>query len=251
MTKQLELFLNIDDKLYLADAISMHGQLSQEEKAVYLEMFMGDGLPFESADIHILLAMSGIANAEIDCSDIYTAIKIEFPPSIMDICQEKGHVGRVLSPSPDVYSYMICFNIDSFILLLNRTLNPEQTMSTKYRRSMIDNYIAVAKLFCSVHCCFNEVFEMTLANLSVRIDPDEVGEMSRCKICPCCRGKIADMYNPIVIYSQPSLRNLSIQLKNLLIIFGMFHILALSYFIAIDKDRMYGNASFSSLSCFS
>ena len=198
-TKQLELFLNIDDKLYLADAISIHGQLSHEEKAAYLKMFMGDELPFDSADIRILLATSGVANAGIDCSEIYTAIRIEFPPSIMDICQEKGRVGRVPSPSPEVYSYMICFHIDSFVLLLKRTLNPEQTMSTEYRRSMINDHIAVAKLFCSVNCCFNEVFETTLANPSVRIDPDTVGERHRCNICPGCRGEIADMYNPIVI----------------------------------------------------
>ena len=199
MTKQLELFLNIDDKLYLTDAISIHGQLPHEEKVVYLKMFMGDKLPFKSADICIILVMSGVANAGINSSEIYTAIRIEFPPSIMDICQEKGCVGCVPSPSPEVYSYMICFDIDSFVLLLKRILNPEQTMSTEYRRSMINDHIAVAKLFCSVHCCFNKVFETTLAKPSVRIDPDTVGERHRCKICPGCRGEIADMYNPIFI----------------------------------------------------
>ena len=200
MTKQLELFLNIDDKLYLADAISIHGQLSHEEKVVYLKMFMGDALPFESADsIRILLATSGVVNAGIDCSEVYTAIRIEFPPSIMDFCQEKGRVGRVPSPSSDEYSYMICFDIDSFILLLKRTLNPEQTMSTEYRRSMINDHITVAKLLCSVNCCFNEVFETAPANPSVRIDPDQVRESNRCQICPGCRGEITDMYNMIVI----------------------------------------------------
>ena len=112
--------------------------------------------------IFVFSLWSGVANAGIDCSEIYTAMRIEIPPSIMDICQEKGRVGRVPSPSPEVYSYMICFDIDSFILLLKRTLNPEQKMSTEYRRSMIDDHIAVAELFCSVNCCFNEVFETAL-----------------------------------------------------------------------------------------
>jgi hypothetical protein len=199
LTKQLELFLNTDNKLYLADVISIHGQLSHEEKASYLKMFMGDAIPFEFADIRILLATSGVANAGIDCSEVYSAIRIEFPPSIMDICQEKGRVGRVPSPSPDIYSYKICFDIDSFVLLLKRTLNPDEKMSMEYRRSMIHDHMLVAKLFCTVDSCFNEMFETSLANPSVRINEDDVGERNRCGICPGCRGEIADMYNPIVL----------------------------------------------------
>ncbi len=199
MTKQLELFLNTDERLYLADAISIHGQLTHQEKAAYLKMFMGNAIPFEFADIRILLATSGVANAGIDCSTIYTAIRIEFPPSIMDMCQEKGRVGRVPSPSPDVYSYMVCFDINSLVLLLKRTLDPTETMTAEYRRSMVADHLAVAKLFCSVDACFNETFETALANPDVRINPDEVGESNRCGICPGCRRELASLYQRIAL----------------------------------------------------
>ena len=62
---------------------------------------------------------------------------------------------------------------------------------------MIDDHMAVAKLFCSLNSCFNELFETSLVNPSVRIDPDEVGERNRCNICPGCRGEIATMFNPV------------------------------------------------------
>ena len=77
---------------------------------------MGDENQIHDADIRILLATSGVANAGINCNEIFSAVRIEFPPSIMDICQEKGRVGRVPSASPDVYSYVICYDIESFIL---------------------------------------------------------------------------------------------------------------------------------------
>ena len=116
MTKRFEQTMNSDDKLYLTDAISIHGQLSHEEKASFLKLFMGDENQIHDADIRILLATSGVANAGINCNEIFSAVRIEFPPSIMDICQEKGRVGRVPSASPDVYSYVICYDIESFIL---------------------------------------------------------------------------------------------------------------------------------------
>ena len=97
MTKRFEQTMNSDDKLYLTDAISIHGQLSHEEKASFLKLFMGDENQIHDADIRILLATSGVANAGINCNEIFSAVRIEFPPSIMDICQEKGRVGRVPS----------------------------------------------------------------------------------------------------------------------------------------------------------
>ena len=82
MAKRFEQFLNTDDRLYLTDAISIHdGQLAHEEKALFLKLFMvGDAHPIQEADIRILLATSGVANAGIDCSEINSAgVRNEFP----------------------------------------------------------------------------------------------------------------------------------------------------------------------------
>ena len=80
----------------------------------------------------------------------------------MDICQKKGRVGRVPLASPEVYSYVICYIIKSFVLLLRRTLNPDKKMSIEFRRTMINDHMTVAKLFCSVNCCFNELFSIVV-----------------------------------------------------------------------------------------
>lgn len=83
MANRFEQFLNTDDNLYLTDAISINGQLYHEEKALFLKLFMGDKNPMQEVDIQILLAMSGVVNAGIDCSsEIYSAVRLELSPSI-------------------------------------------------------------------------------------------------------------------------------------------------------------------------
>ena len=57
-------------------------------------------------------------------------MRTEFPPSIQDRCQEKGRVGRIPSATANVFTYVqyvICFDIDSYVLLLRRNLNPEMS----------------------------------------------------------------------------------------------------------------------------
>ena len=152
-------FLNADGDLYKIDYIVIHGQLSQEEKAGYLKRFVADSSD-RKHDIRVLLATSGVANAGIDSKEIHTAIRVKFPPSIQDICQAKGRVGRVPNASPQTYSYKICFDIESCILLLKRTLNPAQEkMDQAFRDHMMKDHIEVA-----IDGCFNATFERALSN---------------------------------------------------------------------------------------
>ena len=104
--KKLGGFLNSDDHFYNIDYMVIHGQLSQEEKAGYLKRFMETS---PTRDMRVLLATSGVTNAGIDSNEIHTAIRVVFPPSIQDICQEKGRVGRV----PDASPAISCVNIGS------------------------------------------------------------------------------------------------------------------------------------------
>jgi hypothetical protein len=42
----------------------------------------------------ILAATSGAANAGLDDPEVYGVVRIDFPPSCLDIKQEKGRAGR-------------------------------------------------------------------------------------------------------------------------------------------------------------
>ncbi len=218
--KKIGGFLNVEDRFYTVDYITIHGELSHQEKAAYLKRFMAEGEQAHG-DIRILLATSGVANAGIDSREIHTAIRIEFPPSILDICQEKGRVGRIMNASPAFYSYDIVFDTDSFIALLKRTLNPSESMNDAYRKKMLKDHIDVAKLFCRTDGCFNETFEHVLANPFVtNIETDE-NYSNRCNICPGCSGHLKAMYNEVNISGAKDLlftaftRNVDYNIKDL------------------------------------
>ena len=63
--------MNDNNQFYTVDYITIHGELSHQEKAAYLKRFMAEGEQ-EYGDIRILLATSGVANAGIDSREIHT-----------------------------------------------------------------------------------------------------------------------------------------------------------------------------------
>ena len=75
-------YLNADNELYKIDYVLIHGQLSHQEKAVYLKRFMSNSTN-RRGDIHVSLETSGVANVGINNKEIHTAIRVEFSaPSI-------------------------------------------------------------------------------------------------------------------------------------------------------------------------
>ena len=149
-------------------------------------------------DVRILCATSGVANAGIDSKHVRCAIRIEFPPSIQDICQEKGRVGRIHGATPDQFAYLICFDVDSFVLLLRRTLNPDESMTNRFRSMMISDHIKVAQLFTSIHSCFNHVFEHSLSNPFLPNDDLPINQQ-KCNHCPGCTGELERLYHVVVL----------------------------------------------------
>ena len=123
-------------------------------------------------------------------------MRTEFPPS--NICQEKGRVGQIPSATANVFTYVKCFDIDSYyLLLLCHTLNPEEKMTNSFKNMMVSDHIKVTQLFTSIHACFNHVFEHTLSTLfhpnlemSQRVD--------RCHHCPGCTRELKTLYGRIV-----------------------------------------------------
>ena len=65
------------------------GTLSKEKKSQLISDFLLPG-KIKRSNFNVLCATSGVGNADIDSPNIRAVYRIEFPPSIIDICQEKG-----------------------------------------------------------------------------------------------------------------------------------------------------------------
>ena len=194
--KKVEEYLETDDETFLIDVMTLHGRQTRTQKASYLDLFVSDHITL-AHDVRILCATSGVANAGIDSKHVRCAIRIEFPPSIQDICQEKGRVGRIPSATPEEFAYLICFDVDSFVLLLRRTLNPDEKMTKSFRSMMISDHMKVAQLFTSIHSCFNHVFEHSLSNPFIR-NEELPHTQHRCNHCPGCNGELENLYGVVV-----------------------------------------------------
>ena len=100
-------FFDKDDDLFLNDIMCIHGQLSKEEKASYTQLFLNPEHE-EDQKIKVLCATSGVGNVGIDSPDIRAVFRLEFPPSLMDLSQEKGRAGRRVVPDPANFSKRKC-----------------------------------------------------------------------------------------------------------------------------------------------
>jgi len=85
----LEKIMNTDDDLCELDIVTVVGIMKREEKAENLRIFFNDSLQGD-LKLKILCCTSGVANAGIDSPDIRAVYRIDFPPSILDLCQERG-----------------------------------------------------------------------------------------------------------------------------------------------------------------
>ena len=196
ISKKVEEYLNIGDDTFTIDVMVLHGRQTRTQKASYLDFFTSNSTTIDH-DVRMLCATSGVANAGIDSKDVYCAMRTEFPPSIQDICQEKGRVGRIPFASPDVFTYVICFDIDSYVLLLRRTLNPEEKMTNSIRKMMASDHIKVAQLFTSINACFNHVFEHTMSN-PFHQNTETPPRVDKCHHCPGCTRELEQLYGRIV-----------------------------------------------------
>jgi superfamily II DNA helicase RecQ len=86
-------FLDCDECLNNIRLVTLIGTMTKEEKAAYIRLFVHNGEHPISPRIRILCATSGVGNAGIDCRHIKTVYHVGFPPSILDLAQEKGHAG--------------------------------------------------------------------------------------------------------------------------------------------------------------
>ena len=91
--------------------LTLTRNLTKEEKAEFIQMFIyGSSKPNSRLDMRVLCATSGVGNAGIDSPDIRYFYRIDFPPSILDLVQERGRAGRRLGATSVDYSPCLYFN---------------------------------------------------------------------------------------------------------------------------------------------
>ena len=168
------------DDLQDYDIITLVGTLKRQQKAMFITKFinMADSDDFKP---RVLCATSGVGNAGIDSPDIRAVFRLDFPPSIIDVCQEKGRAGRRPNALQSDYIYYIAFSLESFIHLFKRIHDPENNVIDKsYREHQVNDLLQVAKLLSSMDC-FSLRLEMMLGNPGTSLRSNVI-----CGACPNC-----------------------------------------------------------------
>ena len=141
----------------------------------------GSSNPNSQLDMRVLCATSGVGNAGIDSPNIRAVYRIDFPPSILDMVQERGRAGRRPGSTSANYNYHVCISLESFLYLFKRILDPKELVNDEsYRERQIDDLLQVANVIISGKC-YAAAFETLLGNPtcpSVPIPP--------CLDCPAC-----------------------------------------------------------------
>jgi hypothetical protein len=122
----------IDAHGFKADLLKIVGTLLREQKFYHIRVFcrsLCDNIDvFEAGcseakrpfNPQLLVATSGAANAGIDDSEVHGVCRLEFPPSIIDVNQEKGRAGRRFYANPLSDWYLLCIYLESYVVLLKR-----------------------------------------------------------------------------------------------------------------------------------
>ena len=115
LATKIEKHLDSTAELSNYDVLVIHGHQSQEEISAYLKHFAS----CNGNTMHIKFgcATSGVANAGIDCKDIWFVIQIDSLPSIWDLAQKMGRAHRGPFATGNDYKYFLFFSLPDLIYL--------------------------------------------------------------------------------------------------------------------------------------
>jgi hypothetical protein len=162
---------------YKADLLKITGTLLREQKFYHIRVFTKSNLdnvcvlqdcredarPFNP---QILTATSGAANAGIDVLDVFGVTRLEFPPSLLDVQQEKGRAGRRPNATSDRDWYLLCLSLETFVVLLKRLYNnpaSNQDTSSYFATLQNDMQDAISMLVLP-QFCLNAALELKMGN---------------------------------------------------------------------------------------
>jgi superfamily II DNA helicase RecQ len=175
--------MNADKVLKDIDIISLVGTLTKQEKTELIRLFVNGSRKHQDLKLRLLCATSGVGNAGIDCPDVRAVYRIDFPPSILDLAQEKGRAGRRPGSTPDDFHYTLCYSLETYLYLFKRILDPsEQYVNESYRDTQIQQLLEVAKVLITPQSCI----PFSLEHLMGRPDCTDAHDVPVCGACTNC-----------------------------------------------------------------
>ena len=187
LVKNLENYFDGDDDLQACDDVmTLVGTQTSAQKASTINVFINGSDKLEY-NLDVLCATSGVGNAGIDCSEIRAVYRVDFPPSISDITQERVRAGRGDDATPDDYMYQVAISLESFLYLYKQINHPEsRSADLLHRKYQLEELMDVASLFTSsVKCYYIAIERKKLGNPQGEDDTASVN----CGHCPNCLGK--------------------------------------------------------------
>jgi hypothetical protein len=167
----------IDLEGYKADVLKIMGTLLREQKFYHIRVFtksnldnvevlqacQEDARPFNP---QILAATSGAANAGIDDPEVSGVTRLEFPPSLLDVQQEKGRAGRRRNASSDRDWYLVCLSLETFVVLLKRLYNNPVSNQSKssYFSNLEKDMQDALEMLVLPQFCLNASLELKMGN---------------------------------------------------------------------------------------
>eukprot|EP00957_Ditylum_brightwellii_P076378 5805258-Ditylum_brightwellii.AAC.1 len=108
------------------------------------------------------------------------AITIDFPPSILDMIQELGHVAQNHAALVQNYSYRVYYSLGHFIYSFKCIHDPkEEVIDSTYMAEQVNDLMEVLQMIRSNNCCYFEERELLLG------DPAKSQETAgKCNQCP-------------------------------------------------------------------
>jgi hypothetical protein len=124
----------INQQGFKSDVVSVTGAQMKEHKFHHINLFAATNLPNlpgleTSNDVtqpfnsQILTATSGAANAGLDSEDVFGVGRAEFPPTLVDVLQEKRRADRRPNASAATDWYLVCLSLETCVYLLHRAAN--------------------------------------------------------------------------------------------------------------------------------
>jgi hypothetical protein len=191
----------IDKHGLKSDLLMIIGTLQKEQKFYHIRKFTQSNAPnaavlntcSENArpfNPQILTATSGAANAGIDDPEVFGVCRTEFPPSILDVKQEKGRAGRRSTANSATDWYLLCISLESIVILLKR-LWDTSVKENSYFESQERDIRAAMKLFVLPTHCLQASLEKQLSNpyFDTGQLPEACGDA-----CAYCTGKYSSMF---------------------------------------------------------
>jgi hypothetical protein len=186
LTKSLGSWLDKNDSLRHVDVVPLVGTLSKEQKAHHIDVFVRGSQAAAAFTPRFLCATSGAANAGIDSSEINVVYRIDFPPSYIDIQQEKGRAGRYDGASPTICSYELYVALEGFAHVYVRTKDPENKFVVpEYRSVALADLLITLEMLVIPTACLQQLLEHRLSNPATptNMDPNDA-----CACCSFCQG---------------------------------------------------------------